>query len=109
MALAVILSSVRHISDKVFLEAAKVSVGAYLNLAETRGFSSGFLPDGEKKMGLAQRRSRKISAPVANVDFHPEIERPNNKSGCKLPPSLARPVFSSRPASKKMGFTRLNI
>lgn len=48
VALAVILSSVRHISDKVFLEAAKVSVGAYLNLAETRGFSSGFLPVGKK-------------------------------------------------------------
>lgn len=28
VALAVILSSVRHISDKVFLEAAKVSLGA---------------------------------------------------------------------------------
>lgn len=40
VALAVILSSVRHISDKVFLEAAKVSLGAEQALAsDTTGMT----------------------------------------------------------------------
>lgn len=46
VALAVILSSVRHISDKVFLEAAKVSVVAEhagAQWAETLGFPVGFI------------------------------------------------------------------
>lgn len=40
VALAVILSSVRHISDKVFLEAAKVSLGAEQAMAsDTAGMA----------------------------------------------------------------------
>lgn len=108
VALAVILSSVRHISDKVFLEAAKVSVGTeqagasgvmaddtmgnFSSLAETLRFPVWFwfIPPQWEKTDFDQTKLWKVSASPAVLIFF--IQKLNTEIGnlsmCTLPPHL---------------------